>query len=86
MIITAVTLVGTATAQTGTPPARRGNGLADKQPDLTAGLFTAGSTVARTKMRHVVLAFVMFQEIAANTPAVTDSWPRAIAFMNQYSR
>jgi carboxymethylenebutenolidase len=48
-------LAGTAGAQapqTGRPPARRGNGLTDKQPDLPAGLFTAESTVARTKMRH----------------------------------
>src|SRR5208282_5664121 len=38
--------------QTGRPSARRANGLTDKQPDLPAGLFTAESTVARTKMRH----------------------------------
>ncbi len=30
--------------------------------------------------------FVMFQEIAANTAALNDSWPRAIAFMNQNTR
>jgi carboxymethylenebutenolidase len=30
--------------------------------------------------------FVMFQEIAANAAALNDSWPRAIAFMNQYTR
>lgn len=30
--------------------------------------------------------FVMFQEIAGNPAAVSDSWPRAIAFMNQYTR
>jgi carboxymethylenebutenolidase len=63
-LIAAVTWAGTATSQTtaqtttqkgarsGRPPARRGNGLADKQPDLPAGLFTAESTMARTKIRH----------------------------------
>ncbi len=39
---------------------------------------------------HVYLkathTFVMFPEIAGNPAAVNDSWPRAIAFMNQYTR
>lgn len=55
LVIAAVAQAGTGaaqTTQTGSPPARRANGLADKQPDLPAGLFTAESTVARTKMRH----------------------------------
>jgi carboxymethylenebutenolidase len=55
LVIAAIALAGTAIAQaapTGRPPARRANGLADKQPDLPAGLFTAESTVARTKIRH----------------------------------
>lgn len=30
--------------------------------------------------------FVMFPEIAGNPAAVSDSWPRAIAFMNQHTR
>ena len=34
----------------GEPP--RGGGLANKVPDLPAGAFTAGSTVARTNLRH----------------------------------
>src|SRR5262245_46860784 len=34
----------------GGPP--RGGGLANKVPELPAGAFTAGSTVARTSLRH----------------------------------
>ena len=55
LVLAAIALAGMATAQAtqaGRPPARRANGLTDKQPDLPAGLFTAESTVARTKMRH----------------------------------
>jgi len=43
LVIAAIALAGTAIAQaapTGRLPARRANGLADKQPDLPAGLFT----------------------------------------------
>jgi carboxymethylenebutenolidase len=55
LVLAAIALAGTATAQAaqnGRAAARRANSLTDKQPDLPAGLFTAESTVARTKMRH----------------------------------